>query len=150
MKWCIVGSAKRCRRCILGLIYSAFKAGGPEFEAVSTFTAVPGFQREIFFFSLYIFRSFCVQYMYLCRPSEASSRYCVIPGGYPPQEWQSLPCAGEKLDLNPGLLICSQVRYHWATSPPWILPPLLQREILYVQLVTTSSPKYNDDITLLI
>jgi hypothetical protein len=25
-------------------------------------------------------------YMYLCRPSEASTRYCVIPGGYPPQD----------------------------------------------------------------
>ncbi len=56
--------------------------------------------------------------MYLCRPSEASTWYCVIPGGYPPQDWQSLPCAGEELDSNPGLLICSQVRYHWATSPP--------------------------------
>ncbi len=60
--------------------------------------------------------------MYLCRPSEASTRYCAIPGGYPPQDWQSLPCAGEELDLNPGLLICSQVRYHWATSPSNILP----------------------------
>ncbi len=59
--------------------------------------------------------------MYLCRPSEASTRYCVIPGGYPPQDWQSLPCAGEELDSNPGLLICSQVRYHWATSPPQIV-----------------------------
>jgi hypothetical protein len=29
-----------------------------------------------------------------------------------------LPCAGEELDSNPGLLICSQVRYHRATSPP--------------------------------
>ncbi len=56
--------------------------------------------------------------MYLCRPSEASIRYCVIPGGFPPQDWQSFLCAGEELDLNPGLLICSQVRYHWATSPP--------------------------------
>jgi hypothetical protein len=63
--------------------------------------------------------------MYLCRPSEASTRYCVIPGGNPPQDWQSFPCAGEELDLNPGLLICSQVRYHWATFPPNIEPPLL-------------------------
>ncbi len=55
---------------------------------------------------------------YLCRPSEASTWYCVIPGGYPPQDWQSSPCAGEELDLNSGLLICSQVCYHWATSPP--------------------------------
>ncbi len=30
---------------------------------------------------------------------------------------QSLPCAGEELNSNPGLLICSQVRYLWATSP---------------------------------
>ncbi len=53
---------------------------------------------------------------YLCCPSEASTRYCVIPGGYPPQDWWSLPCAGEELNSNPGLLIWSQVRYHWATS----------------------------------
>ncbi len=63
--------------------------------------------------------------VYLCRPSEASTWYCVIPGGYPPEDWQSLPCAGEELDSNPGLLICSQMRYHWATSPPSIEPPLL-------------------------
>ncbi len=62
--------------------------------------------------------------MYLCRLSEASTRYCVIPGGYPPQDWQSFPCAGEELDLNPGLLICRQVRYHWATAPPyWATSP---------------------------
>ncbi len=70
-----------------------------------------------YFFS-YIFLGFFCVYMYLCRPSEASTRYCVIPGGYPPQDWQSLPCAGEELDSNPGLLICSQVHYHWAPSPP--------------------------------
>ncbi len=35
---------------------------------------------------------------YLCCPSEASRRFCVIPGDYPPQDWQSLPCAGEELD----------------------------------------------------
>ncbi len=57
--------------------------------------------------------------MYLCRSSEASTWYYVIPGGYPPQDWQSSPCAGEELDLNPGLLIFSQVRYHSATSPPY-------------------------------
>ncbi len=56
--------------------------------------------------------------VYLCQPSEASTWYCVIPGGHPPQDWQNLQCAGEELDSNPGLLICSQVRYHWATSPP--------------------------------
>ncbi len=77
-----------------------------------------------FFFFPYIFLGIFV-YMYLCRPSEASTRYCVIPGGYPPQDWQSLPCAGEELDSNSGLLICSQVCYHWATSPPNIEPPLL-------------------------
>jgi hypothetical protein len=69
-----------------------------------------------FFFSFIFLWVFV--YMYLCRPSEASTRCCAIPGGYPPQGWQSLPCAGEELDSNPGLLICSQVRYHWATSPP--------------------------------
>ncbi len=69
------------------------------------------------FFS-YIFLEIFVYTEYLCRPSEASTRYCVTPGDYPPQDWQSLLCAGEELDLNPGLLICSQVHYHWATSPP--------------------------------
>ncbi len=65
----------------------------------------------IFFFFIFL----CVfVYMYLCRPSEASTQYCAIRGGYPPQDWQSLPYAGEELDSNPGLLICSQVRYHWA------------------------------------
>jgi hypothetical protein len=62
--------------------------------------------------------------MYLCHPSEASTRYCVIPGSYTPQDWQSLPCAGEELDSNLVLLICSQVGYHWATSPPhWATSP---------------------------
>jgi hypothetical protein len=36
------------------------------------------------FFFLF-FKGFFV-YMYLCRPSEASTQYCVIPGGYPPQD----------------------------------------------------------------
>ncbi len=72
-----------------------------------------GLSHWIIFF-LYIF--LCILTLYLCRPSEASTRYCAIPGGCPPQDWQSLPCAGEELDLNPGLLICSQVCYHWATS----------------------------------
>jgi hypothetical protein len=36
----------------------------------------------IFFFP-FIFLGFFV-YMFLCRPSEASTRYCVIQGGYPP------------------------------------------------------------------
>ncbi len=78
---------------------------------------------SILFFS-YIFLGLFV-YMYLCRPSEASTWYCVIPGGHPPQDWQSLSCAGEELDSNPGLRICSQVRYHWATSPPihWATSP---------------------------
>ncbi len=50
----------------------------------------------------------------LCRPSEASTRYCAILGGYPPQDWQSLLCAGEELDSNP--LICSI-----AMEPPLLL-----------------------------
>jgi hypothetical protein len=83
---------------------------------------------------LYIFGGFCVYVLYLCRPSEASTRYCVIPGGYPPQGWQSLPCAGEKLDLNPGLLICSQVRYHWATSPPNITRFVRLRAVVQLSL----------------
>jgi hypothetical protein len=64
------------------------------------------------------------------------TRYCVIPGGYPPQDWQSLPCAGEELDLNPGLLNCSQVRYHWATSPPIHFP--IQEFLLFLSLYWTS------------
>jgi hypothetical protein len=71
-----------------------------------------------FFFFSFIFLGVFVYIVYLCRPPEASTWCCVIPGGYPPQDWQSLPCAREELDLNPGLLICSQVCYHWATSPP--------------------------------
>ncbi len=44
----------------------------------------------------YIVLGFFVYTEYLCRPSEASTRYCVILGDYPPQDWQSLPCAGEE------------------------------------------------------
>ncbi len=69
-------------------------------------------ERETAIFFSYIFLGFFVYTKYLCRPSEASTRYCAILGSNPPKEYQSLPCAGEKLDLNPGLLICSQVRYH--------------------------------------
>ncbi len=58
---------------------------------------------NVWFFFSYIFLGVFVYIVYLCRPSEASTWYCVIPGGYPPQNWQSLPCAGEELDLNPGL-----------------------------------------------
>ncbi len=60
-------------------------------------------------FLSYIFLGFFFVYTeYHCRPSNASTRYCAIQGGYPPQDWQSLPCAEEELDSNPGLLICSQ------------------------------------------
>jgi hypothetical protein len=38
-----------------------------------------------YFFFLYTFRFFFVYTVYLCRPSEASTQYCVIPGGYPPR-----------------------------------------------------------------
>ncbi len=92
------------------------------------------------FFS-YIFLGFFVYMDYLCLPSEASTRYCVIPGGYPPQDWQNLPCAGEELDSNPGLLICSQVCYHWATSPPSIETPLLLIEPPLLLLSHLSSLK---------
>jgi hypothetical protein len=95
-------------------------------------TASSSLTSNIFFFFPYIFLGFFV-YMYLCRPSEASTRYCVIPGGHPPQDWHSLPCAGEELDSNPGLLICSQVRYYWATSPPFepplLLTPNIQKDV---------------------
>ncbi len=37
------------------------------------------------FFS-YIFLGVFVYTEYLCRLSEASTQYCVIPGGYPPQD----------------------------------------------------------------
>ncbi len=77
-----------------------------------------GFAKFFFFFSYIFFGVLLCIYIYLCRPSEASTQYCVIPGGDPPQDWQSLPRAGEEQDSNPGLLICSQMRYHWATSPP--------------------------------
>ncbi len=65
----------------------------------------------IFFSFSYIFVGVFVYMEYLCRPSEASTRYWVIPGGYPPQDWQSLPCAGEELDSNPGLLIKYWLNY---------------------------------------
>ncbi len=99
------------------------------------------------FFS-YIFLGVFVYMEYLCRPSEASTRYCVIPGGYPPQDWQSLPCAGEELDSNPGLLICSQVQV------VQVIPPELSsvsgrevscliREVLASIGQKKLSPKYN-------
>ncbi len=80
----------------------------------------------MFIFPLY-FLEVSVYTEHLCRPSEAHTQYCVILGGFPPQDWQSLPSAGEELDSNPGLLICSQVRYYWTTSPPphmcrWLTP----------------------------
>jgi hypothetical protein len=59
----------------------------------------------------YICKGFC-EYWVPLPHLRASTWYCVIPGGYPPQDWQSLLCAGEELDLNPELLICSQVSYH--------------------------------------
>jgi hypothetical protein len=42
-------------------------------------------QLKLFFFS-YIFLGVIVYMEYLCRPSEASTWFCVIPGGYPPQD----------------------------------------------------------------
>ncbi len=39
-----------------------------------------------FFFFLYIFRFFFVYTEYLCRPSEANTRYCAILGSNPPKE----------------------------------------------------------------
>ncbi len=38
---------------------------------------------EVFFSFIFLW---VFVYMYLCRPSEASTRYCAIPGGYPPQD----------------------------------------------------------------
>jgi hypothetical protein len=42
----------------------------------------------------FIFLGFFVYFVYLCRPSEASTCYCAIPGDNPSKDWQSLPCAG--------------------------------------------------------
>ncbi len=50
------------------------------------------------------FLKFFLFYVYLCRPSEANTQYCAVLGSNPPKDWQSLPCAGEKPDSNPGLL----------------------------------------------
>ncbi len=90
------------------------------------------YQTPILFFS-YIFLGVFVYIVYLYCPSEASTWYCVIPDGYPPQDWQSLPCAGEELDSDLdsdlGLLIWSQVRYHWATSPQTRILAWLCRKI---------------------
>ncbi len=70
---------------------------------------VVGVADTIFFF-LHIYSGIFVYTEYLCRLSEASTRYCIIPGGYPPQDWQSLPCAGEELDSNPADTIYSSHR----------------------------------------
>ncbi len=89
--------------------------------------------KNIFFLFLYFFRGF-VYTEYLCRLSDANTQYYAMPGGYAPQDWQSLPCAGEDLDSNPGLLICSQVRYYWATSPPyWSTSPPLEPPLLHIE-----------------
>ncbi len=123
-----VGIIKQINRPVwrLHIGTRAFTSVYSEHHMFGHHTKEPG---RIFF--SYIFLGVFV-YIYLCHPSEASTRYCVIPGGYPPQDWHSLPCAGEELDSNPGLLVCSQVRNHWATSPPplshlssSIEPPLL-------------------------
>ncbi len=59
-------------------------------------------------------------FVYLCCPSEANKGFSAILGSNPPKDWHSLLCAGEEPDLNPGLLICNQVRCHWATILPMI------------------------------
>ncbi len=84
-------------------------------------------ERGIFFPYIHtVFIGFFVYTEYLfCRPSEASTWYCVIPGGYPPQEWQSLPCAGEELDSNPGQPICSQSGALPLNHLSSLVPPLL-------------------------
>jgi hypothetical protein len=55
--------------------------------------------------------------MYLWRLSEASPRYCSIPGGNPPRSRVSRELARGSI-LNPGLLHSNQVPYHWATWSP--------------------------------
>ncbi len=75
-----------------------------------------------------IFCGVFVYMEYLCRPSEASTWYCAIPGGYPPQDWQSLPCAGEELDSNPGLLILQSGALQ-NSNPSSIIPTSLQTRV---------------------
>jgi hypothetical protein len=43
----------------------------------------PGLPPNLFFSFIFLW---VFVYMYLCRHSEASTQYCVIPGGYPPQD----------------------------------------------------------------
>jgi hypothetical protein len=59
------------------------------FNEVTIVSCVGGRQRDYiwnWFFSFIFLWVFVYMYMYLCRPSEASTRYCAIPGGYPPQD----------------------------------------------------------------
>ncbi len=65
------------------------------------------------------FKGFCfVQFVYLCRPSEATTWCCVIPGGIWPQDWQILPCAGEEPDFDPSMLTHS--KWRWSLAPCWL------------------------------
>ncbi len=93
---------------------------------------------ELFFFPIYFYGFLCICTTYLCRPSEASTRYCVIPGGYPLRAdrvchvlgrswirtqdyWFAVRCA----TIEPPLLLNEPpLLFNWATSPPFE-PPLL-------------------------
>jgi hypothetical protein len=63
------------------------------------------------FFLYFVCVCVCVYFVYLCRPSEASTQYCAIPDGNPPTGRQGLLCVGEESDFNLGLLIRGQVCY---------------------------------------
>ncbi len=81
------------------------------------------------FFFLYIFKGFFV-YMYCTSAAPQRPAHGTVSSQVATHlRTDSLLCAGEELDSNPGLLICSQMRYHWATSAPFE-PPLLHIEPL--------------------
>ncbi len=82
---------------------------------------------------------------YLCRPSEASTQFCAIPGGNPCQDWQSLPCAGEwarfepmTTDLQSGALPLSHLSlfffffFFLVLSLPWDWSSTNSGEILHI------------------
>jgi hypothetical protein len=51
--------------------------------------------RHTVHFFLYITLGFFVYFLYLYRPSKASTQHCSITGGNPPRGWQSSPWAGQ-------------------------------------------------------
>jgi hypothetical protein len=74
---------------------------------------------QITFFFLYIFRFFCV-YCVSLPPLRGQHIVPVLchPRWLPTSGLTEFAMCWGGAGLNPGLLISSQVRYHWATSPP--------------------------------